>query len=174
MQKKEILKEIYEWIKTIVVAVAIALIMKNFIIVNANVVSGSMESTIMTGDRVLAWKLSYIKNEPKRGDIVIFNSTVDDSLFVKRIIGIGGDKIDIINGQVFINNEILVEKYLNEKAVGSFGPYYVPERHYFMMGDNRNWSDDSRVWENVERFVPYENIEGKVKFKYQIGIKSIT
>lgn len=170
--KSEMKNEIKSWIKAIFIAVVIGLLIQKLLIVNANVVSGSMENTIMTHDRVVAWRLEYILKDPQRNDIVVFKATVDNnSLFVKRIIGVGGDKINIIDGQLYINDEKIEENYLKEAPLGSFGPYIIPEEHLFMMGDNRNWSDDSRMWSDKDRFVPIENVEGKVVFKYYKGFE---
>ena len=103
----------------------------------------------MTGDKLIALRTFYWFEDPKRGDIVVFEYPDDPSeLFIKRIIGEPGDKVEIIDGKVYINDsrEPLKEDYLKEPMEGSFGPYTVPEDCYFMMGDNRNDSLDSRFW----------------------------
>ena len=83
---------------------------------------------------------------------------------MKRIIGLPGDTVDIIDGKVYINGELLVEDYIKETMVGSFGSYDVPEGSYFMLGDNRNNSNDSRYWYNT--YLDRDDILGKVVFKY--------
>ena len=89
-------KEIWEWLKIIVSAAVIALVLNNFIIANSKVPSGSMENTIMTNDRVIGSRLSYLFADPKRGDIVIFHYPDDEKIyFVKRVIGLPGDTVDI-------------------------------------------------------------------------------
>lgn len=155
------------WVKVVVIAVVIALLINKFVIANALIPSGSMESTIMTGDRVIGLRTSYIFTSPERGDIVIFKNPDDESkLYIKRIIGVPGDKVEIIDGLVYINDapEPLTEDYLSVTPKGDFGPYEVPEDSYFMLGDNRNVSKDSRYWENT--FVKEEKIIAKAILRY--------
>lgn len=160
-------KEIFSWIKTIVSAVIFAYIITTFIIVNASVPTGSMKDTIMPGDRLVAFRLAYLFSEPKRDDIVVFKFPDDESyLYVKRIIGLPGDKVEIKDGKVYINDseQPLEDKYIKEEMFGSWEPYIVPEESYFMLGDNRNDSKDSRFWTNT--FVKKDKILGKAIFKY--------
>ena len=158
-------EELVSWIKTIVLAVAIALFINFVIIVNATVPTGSMENTIMAGDRVIASRLSYTFSDPERGDVVIFKYPDDeDVLYVKRIIGLPGDVVEVKNGGVYVNGEALGEDYIKETTEGFYGPYEVPEDCYFMMGDNRNNSLDSRYWDN--KFGEEDKILGKVLLKY--------
>lgn len=167
-------KEIFSWIKTIALAVILAGLVNSFLIVNAEVPTGSMESTIMTGDRILAMRTSYWFSDPEAGDVAVFRYPDDptgETLYVKRIIGVGGDVITVEGGDVFVNGEVLVEPYINEITEGDFGPYTVPENMYFMMGDNRNRSEDSRYWEN--QFVEEDQILGKVVLRYYKGFKWI-
>lgn len=158
---------IFGWVKVVVIAVVIALLINKFVIANALIPSGSMESTIMTGDRVIGLRTSYIFTSPERGDIVIFKNPDDESkLYIKRIIGVPGDKVEIVDGLVYINDseEPLYESYLTVTPKGDFGPYEVPEESYFMLGDNRNVSKDSRYWENT--FVNEEKIIAKAYLRY--------
>lgn len=161
-------KEIISWIKTIICAVIFAYLITHYVIVNAAVPTGSMENTIMPGDRLVAFRLSYVFSEPERYDIVVFEyPDNEEELFVKRIIGLPGDTVNIVDGRVYINDsEIPIEdSYVkNEEKSGSWGPYEVPEDSYFMLGDNRNDSKDSRYWNNT--FVKKEKILGKAIFKY--------
>lgn len=158
-------EELVSWVKTIVLAVAIALFINFVIIVNATVPTGSMENTIMAGDRVIASRLSYMFSDPERGDVVIFKYPDDEKvLYVKRIIGLPGDVVEVKNGEVYVNGEELEEDYIKETTEGFFGPYEVPDDCYFMMGDNRNNSLDSRYWDN--KFVEEDKILGKVLLKY--------
>lgn len=164
--------EIISWIKTIVLAVLLAVIVDTVFIVNATVPTGSMENTIMTNDRILALRTSYWFSGPERGEIVVFRYPDDpsgDTLFVKRVIGVGGDTVEVRNGEVLVNGEVLDEPYIREQTEGNFGPYTVPEGHYFMMGDNRNQSLDSRYWTNT--YVPEDEILGKVVLRYYKGFK---
>ncbi len=165
-------QEIFSWIKTILWALVLALVVNFVFIVNANVPSGSMENTIMTGDRIIALRTSYWFDSPERGDIVVFRFPDDESgktLYVKRVIGLPGETVEIVDGTVYIDGTALTETYLKEPPLGSFGPYTVPEGHYFMLGDNRNGSSDSRFWENT--YVAEDEILGKVVLRYYKGFK---
>ena len=165
--KESIGEEILSYVKILAVAIIVAFLFTRFIIVNAQVPSGSMENTILTGDRLIGFRLAYMFNEPKRGDIVIFKYPDDESQnFVKRIIGIPGDVININNGHVYVNGELLNEDYIREpmNSDGDELTYVVPSGSYFMLGDNRNNSKDSRYWTNT--FVSKDKIIAKVSFRY--------
>ena len=153
--------ELFHWILTLAIAVIIALC------VNAEIPSGSMENTIMTGDRVFGNRLAYIFGEPKRFDIIIFRYPDDEKqLFIKRIIGLPGETVEIHDGQIFIDGSKTPLKDVTTKEFmqGSFGPYTVPDNCYFVMGDNRNNSKDSRYWEHT--FVTDDEIVGKAFLRY--------
>lgn len=173
-KNNKIKSELIGIIKTVVVAIVIAFIINNFILVNAVVPTGSMKNTIMPNDRIVAFRLSYLFSEPKRGDIIVFKAPDErDILYVKRIIGLPGETVNIIDGKVYINDSQtpLEDSYILEDMIGSFGPYVVPEDSYFMMGDNRNDSQDSRYWEHT--FLPKDDILGKVIFKYYPKIENL-
>lgn len=166
-KKESVASAIFGWVKVVVIGVVIAMLINKFVIANALIPSGSMESTIMTGDRVIGLRTSYLITSPERGDIVIFKFPDDESkLYIKRIIGTPGDKVEIIDGLVYINDskEPLEENYLSVTPKGNFGPYEVPEDSYFMLGDNRNVSQDSRYWENT--FVKEDKIIAKAYLRY--------
>lgn len=166
------MKDVFDYGKIIIFALVIAFLLNNYIVANAVIPTGSMENTVMPKDRVLGNRLSYLFEEPKRGDIVIFHFPDDESQeFLKRIIGLPGDIIDIVDGKVFINdsNVPLEEDYMKDIPNGDFGPYQVPEDSYFMMGDNRDDSFDSRYWENT--FVTKDKIVAKAVLKYYPSIK---
>ena len=170
--KKETKKEIFSWIWTLAVAFVIALFLNHYIIVNANVPTGSMENTIQPGDRLIGFRLSYQKEGPKRGDIIIFNYPVDESeIYIKRVIGLPGETVEIKDGKVYIDGSetALDDSFIPEKMQGSFGPYTVPDNCYFMLGDNRNDSKDSRFWKNT--FVRFDQIVGKAVVRYYPSIK---
>ena len=121
----------------------------------------------MTGDRVFGSRLTYKLKDPERFDIVIFKYPDDESqLFIKRVIGLPGEKVEIKDGKVYINDSEtpLDDSFTPEEAVGDWGPKVVPEGHYFMLGDNRNCSKDSRYWQNT--FVAKDKILGKAKVRY--------
>lgn len=169
-EKKEnsLLREIFTWIKIIGFATVIAFFLNNFIIANSKVPSGSMENTIMTGDRLIGSRLSYIFEEPERFDVVIFKWPDNEKIyFVKRIVGMPKDKVFISKGKVYINDskEPLNETYIKEDMEEEEDKeFIVPENSYFMLGDNRNNSSDSRRWNNS--FVSREKIKAKVIFRY--------
>lgn len=167
--------EIISWLQILVTAACIAFVLNTFIIANSRVPSGSMENTIMTNDRVIGFRLSYLFSDPARGDVVIFRYPVDESIYyVKRIIGMPGDTVDIVDGKVYINGSEtpLDEPYLREEMEVEMPRHFeVPENSYFMMGDNRNHSADSRYWRNEDTkepmpYVKKEKIIAKVLFRY--------
>lgn len=172
-EKQEVskLKEAISFMTPIVIALAVAILLKTFIFANAVVPTGSMINTIQEGDRIIASRLAYINEDPKRYDVIIFHYPDDESqLFVKRIIGMPGETINIKNGIVYITDangntaEARSDFVTNCVPTGDFGPYTVPLGSYFVMGDNRNDSWDARYWKkkNVEK----KKIIGKVKFRY--------
>lgn len=163
-RQESIRKEIFSWILTFTLAILAAFIVKNFLIINADVPTGSMENTIMPGDRLIGNRLSYIKKDPARGDIVIFHfPDKEEDLYVKRVIGLPGETVFIENAKIYIDGseEPLQEDYLKEEWTVSTGPYsfQVPEDCYLVLGDNRNDSYDARYWVNT--YVKKEKILGK-------------
>ena len=166
--KNPFLSEILSYVKIIIAAFIIAFIFTQYIIVNAQVPTGSMKNTIMEGDRLIGFRLSYIFSKPERGDIIIFKYPDDETQnFVKRVIGVPGDVVQIIHGTVYVNGEELDEPYLKEPMDDNETEetYVVPEGHYFVMGDNRNDSLDSRYWK-TSIYVSEKKILAKVIFRY--------
>ena len=172
-------KEIFSWVRIFIIAVVIALVVNNCIIMNANVPSGSMMNTILEGDRMIGLRTAYWFSDPKRGDIAIFEnpdyneegSLEGDKYFVKRVIGLPGDKVVIKDAKIYINDskEPLNESYLPEEWTYINGTdevleYNVPKDCYFMLGDNRNHSHDARAWKNT--YVKRNKILAKAEFKY--------
>lgn len=153
-----------EW-RPYLIILLFVLMFRVFFLISAYIPSGSMENTILTGTRAFGLKCSYWFSEPARGDVVIFDYPDDPSvLYVKRIIGLPGETVMIIDGSVYIDGVLLQEDYLKEEPYGSFGPYTVPPGHYFMLGDNRNHSGDSRFWQ--QPFVEKSAILGRVYLSY--------
>jgi signal peptidase I len=160
--------QIWEYSKAIALALLLALTIRSFVVQAFHIPSSSMVPTFLEGDRVLVTKYSYgIRNPfsnkvlfgsglPKRGDVVIFKYPKEPNTdFVKRVIGLPGEKLQIINGQIFINDQLIDDKhghYDNPYVTiaRNFGPITVPENEYFMMGDNRDYSNDSRSWGSVD------------------------
>ena len=175
----EMIKEILGWVRLIVLTVIFALFFNFFIIVNAVIPSGSMEQTIMTGDRIIAFRLSYLLSDPQRNDIVILPDPDDPrgDLYIKRIIGMPGETLFIDQGRVFVLppgesvSVQLYEPFLNpyDPPRSSFGPITVPEDSFFVMGDHRNNSQDSRHWNNP--FVYENDILGRAIFRYYPGLR---
>lgn len=166
-KKNSLGRELMEDVIMVLVVLVVVFLIKNFVLINAVIPSGSMENTIMTGDRVFGNRLAYRFGDPERGDIAIFRYPDDESeLYIKRVMGLPGDTIEIKDGLLYLNNseEPLAEPYLKEIPAGDFGPYQVPEGCYFMLGDNRNKSNDSRMWENT--YVTRENVLAKAVFRY--------
>lgn len=167
-------KEILSWIQILAAAAVIAYVLTTYIIANSTVPTGSMENTIMSHSRVLGSRLTYKFSEPERGDIAIFRYPDDKeegitTYYVKRIIGLPGETVDIVDGKIYINGSDtpLDEPYLHEE-MDMYGKdhlhYNVPEGHYFMLGDNRNNSNDARFWKN--KYVPEEDLIAKVYLEY--------
>ncbi len=148
-KEESLLKEFLGYVKILVITFIVCFLLTRFVFVNAYVPSSSMETTIMTGDRVLGLRLAYTFSEPQRGDIVIFKYPVDEEvLYIKRIIGLPGETVRIEDGSIYINGVALEEDYLPEEWVtGNDGyEFSVPEDSYLMLGDNRNVSVDARYW----------------------------
>lgn len=175
---KSKMREILEFCFPIVMAVIIAIILKTFVFANAVVPTGSMLNTIQQGDRIIASRIAYINESPQRYDIVIFKYPDDENqCFVKRVIGLPGETVEVINGIVYVtktDGEVIQledDFVTNCTPEGDFGPFEVPEDCYFMMGDNRNSSWDSRYWTN--KYVHKDKIIGEVKFRYYPSIGKV-
>ena len=165
-------REILSWVLTFALAIGAAFLIKNYLIINADVPTGSMENTIMPGDRLIGNRLAFLKDTPERGDVVIFHYPDDEEeLYVKRVIGLPGEVVEIKDGKVYIDGSPtpLDDSFIPEKMVGSYGPYTVPENCYFMLGDNRNDSKDSRSWKN--KFVRFDQLVGKAVVRYYPSFK---
>ena len=162
-----IMEELWEYIKMIIFVVVVVFIVNNVLLINAKIPSESMEDTIMTGDRIFGNRLAYINKDPQRFDIVIFKYPDDETqLFIKRVIGLPGETVEIRDGKVYIDGSEtpLDDSFTPEPPQGDWGPEVVPEGSYFMLGDNRNRSKDSRFWTNT--FVKKEKILRKAVLRY--------
>lgn len=136
-----------DWGKDLTIALAIALLLKAGVADARKVPTPSMVPTIHVGDRIFVERLFYEFTGPQRGDIVVFTPPVeatDD--YLKRVIGVAGDTIEVKKGQVYLNGEALKEPYLAEAPRYTYGPVTVPEGKIFVLGDNRNQSYDSHSW----------------------------
>jgi len=184
--QRQIFREILGWIEAILLAVLISLLIRAFVFETVYVNGSSMEHTLSNGDRLILYKLGYFFSPPKRGDIVVLQINegtfryfpflnklpiikralhgIDETDYIKRIIGIPGDEVDIRDGYVYINNEKLEEPYVSEGVTykGSIElPIKVKEGTVFVLGDNRQNSRDSRELGLIE----YDKIKGKAVFR---------
>jgi len=182
LKKKSVFREYAE---AAVIAVILALFIRTFVVQAFKIPSGSMEPTLLVGDHILVSKFIYgIKipfinttmipvSKPKRNDVVVFIFPVDKSKdFIKRVIGLPGDQIEIFGDKILINGEAFDDPYgfYSDRAENTsqsldkahIGPINVPENHLFVMGDNRQHSYDSRFW----GFVPLESVKGKAFIIY--------
>ena len=122
----------------------------------------SMEPTLHSGEYVIVNKVSYRLGEPAIGDIIVFHfPRKPDQEYIKRVIGLPGDQVRITEGQVYVNDALLQESYINADPAYS-GSWTVPDGQYFVLGDNRNNSSDSHNW----GFVPYDYVIGRAVFVY--------
>lgn len=174
-----------EWVESIVIALVLALLIRTFVVQAFKIPSGSMEPTLLIGDHLLVNKFLYgtkipftaIKvlplREPERGDVVVFIYPVDPSKdFIKRVIGLPGDKIEVINKKVYVNGKGIedIHAHFAENMIlpkggeprDNFGPVTVPPDSLFVMGDNRDRSYDSRFW----GFVKKSEVKGKAFIIY--------
>ena len=149
----------------LLVTVAVVFVLFRVVLQLAWVPSGSMETTIPTRSLLVSWRLPYLVGDPalERGDIVTFQSEELGKLLVKRVVGLPGDRISFRDGKVYINETELDEPYLPRQGITSVrgsASFTVPEECYFMLGDNRGGSDDSRFWDDP--YVPDEMVQAKV------------
>jgi signal peptidase I len=157
-----------EAFKTVGLSLFFAFGIRTFVAQGVYVSSGSMLPTLEVNDRLMVDKLSYHWSNPERGDIVVFSPTEElkrrnlKDTFIKRVIGLPGEKVEIKEGRVYVSDRLLQEKYIDEKLVYQWGPVTVRSNSYLVMGDNRDNSYDSRYW----GFVPRNNILGKAVVRY--------
>ncbi len=150
-------------LETVVPAVVIALLI-NLLLAQATRVYGhSMEPNLETNQRLVVEKVSYRLREPQRGDVVVIRLPGHgEELLIKRVIALPGEQVAIHDGQVYINGEPLEEPYTQQKTRGHMEELLVPEKHIFVLGDNRSASNDSRTFGPI----PYEAIVGRAWFSY--------
>ena len=144
--KKSMKQEIFEWIMVFVVAAAMAFVVRTFIFEPVRVDGASMMNTLTDSDFMIATKFDYLFSNPERFDIVICNyPNTDDGMYrVKRVIGMPGETVELSAGNLFVNGELLAQDFDMTPNNTFYGPIVVPEDHYFVLGDNRNNSKDSR------------------------------
>ncbi|PSF35458.1 signal peptidase I [Aphanothece hegewaldii CCALA 016] len=165
-------------LQVIFIALALAFLIRTFIAEPRYIPSDSMLPTLEQGDRLVIEKVSYYFHPPRQGDIVVFEPPLQlqsqgfqrDQAFIKRVIGTPGDTIAVIQGKVYVNDQPLTENYIKEPPNYQLAPLIVPNEQLFVMGDNRNNSNDSHIW----GFLPKDNIIGHAIFRFlpfkKIGI----
>ena len=165
---------ILKWLVDIAVAVAAAVFLILFLGEKTNVIGNSMADKIKSGQTVLIDKMSYELRDIKRFDVVVYRSDLSkDEYIIKRVIGLPGEEIQIIDSRIYINGEEIEDKYHK----GSFESgaasqtIKIGEDEYFVMGDNRNNSNDAREWDI--HYVSRDEILGKAWFRYYPSIKRI-
>lgn len=157
-----------EGIKTIGLSAILAFGIRTFVAEARYIPSGSMEPTLQVNDRLIIDKVSYHFRDPQRGDIVVFSPT--DTLmqqnfrdaFIKRVIGLPGEKVEVKGGRVYVNDKALREKYIADDPQYQWGPMEVPPDSYLVLGDNRNNSYDSHYW----GFVPRDRLIGRAIVRF--------
>ena len=144
--KKSMKREIFEWIMVIVVAAAMAFVVRTFIFEPVRVDGSSMLNTLTDGEYMIATKFDYLLGDPERFDIVIcdYPNTSDGMYRVKRVIGLPDETIELRAGELYVDGVHIEQDFDMTSNETYFGPYTVPPGHYFVMGDNRNNSKDSR------------------------------
>ncbi|MGE5507092.1 MAG: signal peptidase I [Chitinophagales bacterium] len=154
-----------ELVELLALSTAIAALIVIFIAQPFVVDGTSMEPSLHAGERVVVSKLAYRTAAPRRGDVVVFRFPADRRMrFIKRVIGLPGESVAIRDGKVLVNGHPLVEPYLVDETLGDFPPEKVPAGHYFVLGDNRPNSRDSRYPE--VGMVPARNLVGKAVAVY--------
>lgn len=153
-----------DWLFALVIAITAYFLITSFVLFKAYIPSASMNPTLYEGDQVLVTKI-YNMNSIKRGDILVFHNYELKEVLIKRVIGLPGDMVNIVNGVVTVNGETINEDYVKNKdsSTQKDGTYLVPENNYFFLGDNRPVSKDSPLWKNP--FIDKSAIMGKAQIK---------
>lgn len=151
------------FLKDIALGVVLWFLITQFVGEARQIPSGSMEPTIQIGDRVWTDKLFLRFDEIQRGDIVVFTPPERSEYpYIKRVVGVPGDSVEVKGGKVFINGEPVAEPYVVEPPIYNYGPVKVPPGEYFVLGDNRNHSNDSHVWGFLRR----DKISARAVFRF--------
>ncbi|MGL4849361.1 MAG: signal peptidase I [Clostridium sp.] len=162
LKKKEKKNNIFfDWILPILIALAIAFLINKFLIFKVKIPSGSMEPTLNVGDRLLVTRV-YEPQNLKEGDIVVFYSQELGKVLIKRLIGLPGDTIKIVEGNVYVNGKEIDQSYV-KYPMSTYQEFHVPEGEYFFLGDNRANSYDSRFWKDP--YIQAKEIMGKAVFR---------
>ncbi len=157
-RKKALIREAKEWTRSIVLAVIIAIFIRLFLFEVFLVEGSSMYPTLQNHERLIVNKATYFFNEPQKGDIIVFSFSPQRD-FIKRVVAVEGDIVEISGGKLFVNNVALDEPYIEGYQMMNFGPVTIPEGHIFVLGDNRGNSMDSR--DPAVGYVSREKVKGK-------------
>ncbi len=150
-------------LESVVLAIVLATLLRLFIIQPFYIPSESMEPTLFPNDRIIVNMLVYRFHPPQRDDVIVFRYPLDPTRdFIKRVVAFGGETVEVRNDNLIINGVRIAEPFLPHPIMANYGPFKVPQGYYFVMGDNRNNSDDSRVWGAL----PARNIIGKAFLIY--------
>ncbi len=160
VKKRSKKQDTIEWILTFVVPIVLALLIHNFLFTFAMVDGTSMLDTFQSDNITGVSRLYRFNCEPKRGEVLTVHYDEGRKLYIKRVIGLPGEKVELKGGTLYINDEPMIESYLTRIDERDFGPYYVGEDEIFVMGDNRPVSNDSRY----VGAIPMDYIYGKVIF----------
>lgn len=166
MGYSEVKAFVKELVSIIVIAFVLSLILRFIAIEGRIIPSGSMYPTIKEQDRVMINKFIYRFKEPQRGDVIVFDPPAaleKDELYIKRVIGLPGETVEVKNSKVYVNGRPLSEPYINEAINYQYGPVVVPENSLLVMGDNRNNSFDSHLW---NAWLTADRIKGKAIMVY--------
>ena len=154
---------IREVVETLLFTLLIYLLIRTFLFENYRVVGTSMDPTLADGEFLVVNKLGYRLHQPQRGDIIVFRDPYSpDRKLIKRVIGLPGESVEIREGQVLINDQTLHEPYLEDAGDSMRAAAVMAEGEYFVLGDNRNNSSDSRSWGTL----PHARIVGKAWLSY--------
>lgn len=172
--KRHLKNELFEWIIMIIVAIILAFVIRTFVVSTTLVSGPSMEPTLLTNDRLFVNRISFMVNNPKKGDIIEFHNPNNPSEdFIKRVIGLPGDTIEIKNNYIYVNDNLLEEDYTSSQGFTEFfndSYWEVYDGEIFVLGDNRPNSNDSRSFGKIND----DSIVGIAFFRYfpfnRIGI----
>lgn len=161
-KKKSVKQEVLEWILVFASALILALILRTFVFEPVKVDGASMRNTLADNEYMIATKYDYLFGDPARFDIVICRYPNREANFVKRVIGLPGETVELREGELYIDGEFVEQNFDRTASVRNYGPYTVPADHYFVMGDNRDNSNDSRSSEVGA--LKRDQIRGHVQF----------